>query len=282
MDKIGTFLQKKVLGVKVLYLVAVFVVLLAFWAWRMKPSADATGDASTDAGTDTATGEEPSQPTFSAVPNAGGSVTVGGQEDTNDTWGRRAIEWLVSQGVSVDKATIAIQKYLNGDALSVEESAIKDKAIGQFGFPPEIPQAGGTQTDPVTPPAEPGGNNGGGSSTQQHIPPGFYTIKAGDTWTKIAVLWYGSSADKWIDLLQGWNKYGKNKNTPMPHSGPLPTGERVWVPEKKEPVYATAKKGLQSETDFIKKYPPLHHKMLQEFNDGMHFPVKIGTKVRVA
>jgi hypothetical protein len=283
MGKVAEFFNRKVFGVKVLYLAAVVVAVLVFFAWKMKP---ATEPSEEDAGTgDAATGEEPSQPTFSAVGEGGGAGgVVGGVEDTNDMWGRRAIEWLIGQGKGIDKSTIAIQKYLNGDALSDDEAALKDLAVGQFGLPPEIPQSGGTQTDPVTPPIDPGTGSGGGSSTAQHIPPGYHTVKgSNEGYQSIAKMWYGSTDDKWVDLIQGWNKYDKRDGkTPLPHSGPLPVGAKLWIPAKKEPVYATAKKGLQAESDFIKKYPPLHQKMLQEFNDGMHFPVPVGTKVRVA
>ena len=59
--------------------------------------------------------------------------------DTNAAWGFRAVASLVSDGVSPIAAQQAIGNYLDGEALTTEQSALVDKAIRAIGQPPNRP-----------------------------------------------------------------------------------------------------------------------------------------------
>lgn len=283
--------QKKVAGVPVLYIGAVVVVILAVVAWRMKtpagvPDAEvAAGDAADPAAEDVAAEER--IPPFVANPPATGSPVPDpgglGQVDDNDQWMRRSIEWLAGQGhATADAATIALQKYLAGDQLSMAEGRLRDLAISHFGLPPEIPTSGGT-VDPVVPGPTP--TNPPPTTTNPPVTPPkvykpntFHTVTGpkDDSYTDMARLYYNRTDNASIDLIQSYN-------VTKGHEGPFPVGSRFWIPAWHAPKYATAKKGMQTASEFVAKNQPLNStKMLAELNDGMKFPVKIGTKVRVA
>ena len=81
----------------------------------------------------------------------------GGEGDTNDdsmdtnaAWGFRAVASLVSDGVSPIAAQQAIGNYLDGEALTTEQSALVDKAIRAIGQPPNRPDTPKVDT-PETP-----------------------------------------------------------------------------------------------------------------------------------
>lgn len=274
-------MQKKVMGVPVLYLVAGFVIVLALVAWRMKPGAGVTPDpaedtgAAPDAGGGLTEGGEGAIPPFVANPSPGyGGVAIpdpnasGGTPDDNDKWLRRAVEWLAGQDhATADAATGAIQKYLAGDQLSVAEGQLRDLAIRQFGLPPEIPQSGGTAA-PVTPTP---------TTPKKYIAPGYHTVSGpeDDSYTDMARLFYGRGDNAAVDLIQSFNPT-------KGHEGPFPVGTRFWIPPYTAPKYITATASVRTSAQIVARNPPLTAAMLKEFNDGMKFPVKAGTKVRVA
>jgi hypothetical protein len=72
---------------------------------------------------------------------------------TNLEWGRRATEWLIAQNVPPVTAAAAVQKYLEGVALTAAEAAALALALRQLGTPPEgapVPQ-GPAPTTPTVP-----------------------------------------------------------------------------------------------------------------------------------
>jgi len=141
---IRAFMARKFLGIPAGVFVVIFAGVLLFVAIRMK-SSDTTAADSTDT-TDTPSGDagptdDTQQPDFSAVPSDGSTatpvITTVATNDTNDAWQRRAITWLMGNGYSVEIATTAINKYLNGGKLTTQEAKARDAAITQFGLPPE-------------------------------------------------------------------------------------------------------------------------------------------------
>lgn len=288
MDRLKELLQKKVVGVKVLYLALVFVLVLLFMAWRMKNAGvpDDTTDGSesdTEATDNESTGDD-SQPGFTATPDptTGTNTNTGGGDgsspafpaeetpDDNAKWGRRAMEWLHGHGATVDQATSAIQKYLDGDQLSYSEGLLRDKAVNQFGYPPDIPVSGGTASKP---PAK----NTKNTPTQK--PPLVYTVVAGGprSYSGLAQKFYGSSAATYIDLIQA-------ANTKLGHSAPKggwKNGTRVFIPAKRTAKYYTANKGHLTAAS-IASANGISVASLHELNDTVRFPVKSGKKVRVA
>lgn len=292
MGNLSALMQKKVAGIPVVYIIALFVAILAVVAWRMKtPTEDVPPEDAGEPGSDGDVSGDPAYPggapTFVANPAPGyisPDANQGEQSiDSNDKWMRRSIEWLAGNGhASVDQATVAIQKYLSGEHLSVSEGKLRDLAISHYGLPPELPTSGGTDEPstpippvppgPVTPTPDP-------PAPRTPIPPTYYTVTGnGDnTWTLLTKKFYGSSDDAHIDYLQSWNV-----RSGAPHSGTIANGVRLWVPVYKSPKYISATATMRTTTDIIKKNPPLNSvAMLQELNDGMKFPVAIGTRVRV-
>lgn len=283
MGKFRELMQRKILGIKVLYLVAAFVVALLLVAWKMKSAPDAEdevpGEDEDDAGADdplapierypdtdgdgtvttpVATPETPTTPVY--------DVPV---EATNETWARTAISWLRQNGGTPESAATAIQKYLAGDALSYAEGQLRDKAINQFGYPPDIPISGGTQNKPVTTAKPPT------VTPQTQKPPlVFNTTASINTFGEMAKKFYGSNADRYIDLIQA-------ANTSKPHAGPFKVGTPFFIPAKREPKYYTAKRGYLTAAS-IAAANGISQASLKELNDNMKFPVTAGKKVRVA
>lgn len=283
MERIKALMARKVFGIPVLYLVAVAVAVLGYFAWKMKPATDKPEEETPSS--DGSEGEQPlsGQPVFTSNPaptyvQPSGDVSTEPSVDTNDKWLRRSIEWVAAnKGVGVDEAQVALQAYLNGDQLSVRQGQIRDFAIAHFGLPPELVTSGGTVDAPVPvpipdePPPTP-------TPTPNAQPPTYYTTKSGDTWTSVCRKFYGNGDNAHVDYLQSWNV-----RSGAPHSGAMRAGIRLFVPNYQPPKYIKATATMRTAADIIKRNPPLNSAaMLSELNDGMKFPVKVGTKVRVA
>jgi hypothetical protein len=163
--------HKKIAGVPMLYLAGAFVVVLGVVAWRMKPSADAPPEESpSDGGTDAqlddnghADGSNPY-----AGYSGNGTVIVAPQqpapdnpEDTrpgsNDEWVRQGAEWLVAdKKVNGQAAYVALNKYINGQSRSYQESSWVDQVIAAKGLPPEsFTGTPPTTTNPPPPSTKP-------------------------------------------------------------------------------------------------------------------------------
>lgn len=278
MDKLKALMSRKIGGVPVLYLVAGLVIVLAVVAWRMKPAADVADEQlGAEDGGEPVDGDGDGGPVPPFVANPPPAYTVPSPDpngtptaDDNDKWMRRSIEWLAGQGhASADVATIALQKYLGGEQLSVAEGKLRDLAIKHFGLPPDIPTSGGTET-PAPVPNTP--------VPVRYIAPGYHTVTgpSNDSYTDMARLFYGRTDNDAIDLIQSYNvSHG--------HQGPFPVGTRFWIPKYQAPKYVKATANMRTTAQIIAKNPPLNSvKMLQELNDGMKFPVAVGTRVRVA
>lgn len=287
MESLKALMGKKVAGIPVIYIIGLFVAILAVIAWRMKPSAEPSETPVEPTATeeDDPFGQgDPAYPggapTFVANPVPGYLNPDANQGpssiDDNMKWLRRSIEWLVGQGhASVDQATVALQKYLSGEHLSVNEGKLRDLAISHYGLPPELPDSGGT--DEANSPLPPNENPPSNPPPLTFTPPGYYVTRAGDTWTSLATRFYGSGDDAHVDFLQSWNV-----RSGAPHSGGMAAGIRLWVPNYSPPKYIKATATMRTAADIIKKNPPLNSTaMLSELNDGMKFPVAIGTRVRV-
>lgn len=288
MDKYKEFLNKKVFGVKMLYVALAVALLLGFVAWKMKRAGVDAGADPTDteptAGDEGVGNDVPTTvtPSDSSLGIGGGGVSTGGSTTdpvytpptvaeplTNDTWMRMGIDWLIKQGVPSDQATMALQAYLAGDQLSFEQGKLRERVITQFGLPPEIPQSGGTANKPTTPKPPPKVTPG-----TQKPPLNFKTTASINTYGEIAKKFYGSSNDRYIDLLQA-------HNMKLGHAGPFKVGSVVFVPAKSEPHYFTATKTVRTLAAIAAKNGT-SQAVVKELNDKTHFPVAVGHKVRVA
>lgn len=272
MGKLQALMKRKVAGIPVLYLALAAVILFAAYAWKtgtiagpgddVAADADSTGD---EAGGD-ATGN--SQPTFTANPSSpvvtpDESITDPVVVDDNDKWRKRSVAWLIAGGyATAGNADNAISKYLNGETLSYDEGKLRDAAIKQYGLPPEPPAGAPTAAKPAT-------------RQFTHFP-GVHTIQGAsdNSYTELTQLYYGRTDSEAVDLLQ-------SKNPSLGHAGPWPVGTKVNIPAYTPPKYYKATAARRTAAQ-LASANGISQGTLADLNDGMKFPVKVGTRVRVA
>lgn len=72
-------------------------------------------------------------------------------EQTNEMWGKKAIDWLIAQGHDPSTSDAAIRRYISGQSLNIQERALVNLALVQFGSPPKSISGPPTQgPQPVT------------------------------------------------------------------------------------------------------------------------------------
>lgn len=269
-----SFLRKKVGGIPVLYIAGIIVLILAVYAYRMKKSqapvdtgASTGTDASTDTGTLpdnlTSTGGFVANPTPTPAPDTTGNSAI----TDNDTWLRKSVEYLISTGTSAGDAQLALQTWLNGDQLSYEQGVLRDKAVRQFGMPPETFQTGGT-TKQGDPPAK----------VQGPLPRNHIVQGANDnTYAKLANLYYHSGANPdAINLIKAAN----TPQAPWGNSDTIPKGGSVSIPVWHTPKYVVATNNMHTLRQISSKNGSNDNDILA-LNPGLKFPVNPGTRVRV-
>lgn len=276
---IKSLTAKKVAGIPVAYLVLGVVVIALYGALKLKPSApaDTTGDTTPPPDT---TGDAPdtSQPVFLATPTimqpsgVQSSVSSTPMADTDELWKRRAIDWLRQNGYTLDVATSAITKYLNGELLTAQEARARDAAVGQFGIPPEsVP---GTATEPMPPTVIPTTPNYNGSATRQGTPPTVHVVKGknDDTYGELALLYYGRHGAGGVNnLIHSWNPTLNQ---------PFPVGTRVTIPRYEPAEWYRANAAHRTAADIARKNGT-NVVRIKRLNPDLRFPVRIGTRVRV-
>jgi hypothetical protein len=271
---------KKISGIPVIYIVLGVAVVALYGAFKLKPSAPASDAAATDSPdiqTDTAV--DTSQPVFQATPTITqpsgvntGSVTSTPMADTDELWKRRCVEYLVGQGFTLDVATSAITKYLNGEVLTATEARARDAAVKQYGIPPEsVP---GTATEPGTPTNIPTTPVYSGPASKQGNPPTTHRVRgtSDDSFSELARLYYGMTSGGAVTLIAAYN--------PTLNRTPIPVGTKVFIPHLIEPRWYVATSANRNLYDIARKNGTTPQRV-QGLNPGMHFPVKVGTRVRV-
>ena len=276
-----SFLRRRVAGIPVLYLAAGGVAVLAVVAWRMR----ATNDAETDVPMETnqnADADDPGSTTLNTGDTsydgfvAKGSITAAPAEppeqnvpeETNQTWLKKSVEFRVKQGASGGTVQSALQKYLSGSQLSYAEGQERDKAIKEFGLPPDPPE----QTNPVNAPvvitpAKPQGT----------LPRYHRVVNANDdTFADIARIYYPTADSTSVNLIARYN-YGR-----LVGSGPFKVGTTVYVPKYNVPKYYRATKSIDTASEIGRKNGNVPARGIEALNPGMKFPVKSGKRVRVA
>lgn len=251
-------LSKKVAGVPVVGVVAVVAAVGLYAAIRMQPTADTAVDE-----TDVPEGDsgDDGQPIFRAHDESTGLDSDSGtSEPTNEQWAKRAVEWLAANGTPLSVASIAITKYLNSETLSQAEGVARDKAVKQFGLPPE-----GMSTSNVL--------GYQGPATKQGVPPLTHSVKgkSDDTFKELAHLYYGiDNADAVTLIMQA--------NTTV--TAPFSVGARIRVPEYRAPKYYTATTATRTLYAIAAKNGTTAPKV-QALNPKTRFPVEAGHRVRV-
>lgn len=264
--KIPGVLRKKIGGIPVIAIVAVGVGVLAFVAWRL-PSNQVGGaeEVSADTGDDpgeafggglTETGDWTSETPLITNTTPQSQVVA----DNNNLWSKRAVEWLIAQGSNAGAAQLAISNYINGETLSYDEGELRDKAVKQFGLPPE----------PITP-----GNTLEAPARRQGNPPTTHVVKGShdNSYTELADLYYGSHSDILIDSLQV-------ANPGLGVSGPWVVGTQVKIPGRPSVAYYTTTKTIDTPAEIARKNATTES-AIRQFNDQVHWPAKPGTRVRV-
>lgn len=72
------------------------------------------------------------------------------EPETNEEWGRAAVNYLIAQGYDAAVADLGIRKYLAAENLSVQEYALVRLALQRFGSPP-VPLPPGDIAIPTVP-----------------------------------------------------------------------------------------------------------------------------------
>lgn len=264
--------QKKVLGVPVLYLAGAAVLILAIIAYRTKQTVTPAVtdpnavDATTPSGAtdESAYGGLATQGTVVVQPVTPTPATV--VVETNETWGQSAIQFLVDEHTPPGDAQQAIMLYLQGANLSYEQGALRDKAVGKLGIPPEPLETVGSVS--AAPPQK-----------QFGVFPGHHTVKGtGDnTASKIAALYYGNG-----DALHT-NRIAEVNINLGPATGTYAVGSVVEVPGWTNPAYYTTTKTTNYSSGVAKAshVPGLTAERVLALNPTLTFPVKTGTKVRI-
>jgi len=253
-------LSKKVAGVPIMWIILVVALVGLYGAIRLKPAADTTDETDIPEGDTGGDG----QPIFRANEDdssGDSSLDSSSTTDTNAKWSRRAVEWLVANGTSLSMASGAIAKYLNGETLSQTEGVVRDKAVKQFGLPPE----GDLATSNVL--------GYQGPATRQGVPPVTHTVKgrSDDTFKELAHLYYGiDNADAVTLLMQA--------NTTV--TAPFAVGTRIRVVEYRTPRYYTATGATRTLYAIAAKNGTTAPKV-QALNPKIVFPVAVGHRVRI-
>jgi hypothetical protein len=236
MDKFHEFMQRKVLGIPVLYLAGGFVVILGIVAWKLKPTTAGAVDTSTTdtSGSDTSGGLAPTANPYDTLnPDGDGTVTVVQQSGTatdtttvktNSDWVVDGTAWLIANinGVTGTQAQAALQKYIDGESRTYDEENWVNAWIKEGGLPPDGVTAGS-------------GTIGGAPAQKQFSNfPGTHTVKGSNDndYKKIANLYYGHSDQATFDLVQA-------ANPQLGETGPFAVGSRINVPAYHTPVYYT-------------------------------------------
>lgn len=155
-SKVEVFAQRKVLGVKTLYLVGVLVALLAVYAFYMSrkkktAAGNAAGSVAADVATYTSTNpgiEGVNQAVAAVGTDTLASTTVAPID--NDAWSQLVVKYFQdSKTLDAISAQMLVAKYLSGASLTYNEGNLMNAAIGVVGQPPMTIVPGGVQA-PVT------------------------------------------------------------------------------------------------------------------------------------
>lgn len=289
MDKIQAFLSKKIAGVPVIAIVALAAGVILFYAIRMKPSTSEEEEFE-DVEQEGDTGGDPgdySQPVFQATPTIlqpSGVVTQGGvtaitSPDSNELWKERVVNDLLSKGYAYNIAMGMATKFLAGESLSAEEAKVRDSVVAVYGMPPEgvefapdMPKETSPKTSPTPVPTTT--QAPAARARKQGTPPLHHTVEstADNTAAELSQLYYGYTTGQTKNKIRAANA---NKE------GPWAKGTRVKIPVDRDPKYYRATAQTRTIIKIAAKNGTTTAK-LSLLNPKLKFPVKAGTRVRVA
>lgn len=231
-------LSKKVAGIPVMYLLAGIAVIGLVYALKMKSSvAKDSGDAGDTTSSNTDQGAASDTGNAYSGLNGTGTVVVAPQTppaedatvETNETWAKAAIDYLIEQNLaSPGAAQAAITAYLEGANLTYEQGLLRDAAIRKLKSPPQGVNPGVTADRPA--------------QKQFSNFPGSHTVKGSNdnTAAKLSTLYYGTADSLHVDLIVEANtQYGPKTTT-------YTVGTVVKIPEFKGYNYYTTTKTVRT------------------------------------
>lgn len=131
--------------------------------------------------------------------------------ETNQSWGRTALNWLIAQHYDAGVADNAIRKYLYGENLTLQEQALINLVLLKYGAPPEPLPPVIVPTLPPPPPPPPRPTPTPVIIPRPAPPPPSapppppppqertWSVDPGNTLTYISLVSYGTSS-RWIDI----------------------------------------------------------------------------------
>lgn len=270
--------SKKVFNIPVLYIAGAAVLVLAYFAWKMKTSSntDTTGvDATADGATTTAA-DAVASGDYSGL-NTQGTVTVvqgattadaGAVKPTNEDWARSAVTWLISnKKATATQAQAAVDHYLSGNDLSYDESVMIDAVIASkdIGQPPEKVAIGNVGNAPL-------------AQKQFSNFPGTHTVKGSNDNTagKLATLYYGNSGADYTNLITA------NNAVLGPSTTTYTVGTVVRIPAWHTPKYYTVTGASDTRASQVAAKNGTYATTIAGLNPGVSEPYKKGQKLRVS
>jgi len=310
MEKVRAFLNQKVAGVPVTYILLVLAIVAVVVAVRMPKTTDVTTEEELPPGPTDA--PDVSNPVFGATPvisqpSTGLGVSGdGSQPDSNELWGRRSVEWLMAGGAKYGDANEAISRFLNEEPMTPDDVKLRDKAISHFGIPPEgmprtvlfevatdttgidsppgtefpapepapVPSTPEPPTPTPLPTPPPAPVPAPAPASTQGVPPLMHVVRGnGDNQPyELARLYYGRN-DEGATLLIA----SANDTKPGPQ---WDVGTHIRVPRYQEPSYFVATATIKSATEIAAKNGTTAA-AIKILNPQRNFPVDKGTRVRV-
>lgn len=275
----GSIWRKRVAGIPMIYLAGGIVAILAIFAFRTmrapdnaaEPDVPAETEQNPDADFDTKFDQSAAD--YSGFV-AKGSITAAPADkadsepivETNETWLAKAVQWNIGKGVSAGLAQSALQTYLAGSDLTLEQGTIRDNTIKEFGLPPEPP----FRTNATPTPAQQILARRQGPLPRRHI----VTNTADNTYGKLAALYYPTADSTSVALIRNANR-GR-----LTTDGPFAVGTAISMPIYSAPKYFTATGKIDTAKEIGAK-SGVSSSQISALNPGMKFPVKSGTRVRI-
>lgn len=161
-EQIKGFLDKKVAGVKVLYVVFALVLVLGVYAWRTWRT-DTISEGSTAGGTGATEGDgsidesgalsalTTAGTVYVATPETGLDVSGDtGAIDSAQDWISKGVAWLIESGkASGTAAQTALAAYIANRDISYQQGQLVDAVISKYGVPPEGGGSGSVASAPA-------------------------------------------------------------------------------------------------------------------------------------
>lgn len=251
-ENLKNILTQKFYGIPVFILAIAGVAAMVWFLNRGVGSTDTTepdGEETTDVEGD-AVGYD--VPTFSATESAAITEESATVASTNKSWFDSAYSWLTaSKGYTGTETEAALTAYLNGDALSAQQSTMVNLVISQLGRPPAGPASPSSVSVDNSPAAK------------QGTPPTVHTVRGtrDNSLSALTRLYWGLSSVDARDQLRA-------ANLSLVSDTGLEPGTKVTIPVRTNPKFVVVK-GKINTLPIIAKRAGISQAKIQALNPGM-------------